>query len=256
MGEIGKEGFGFADLFRTSGRIFKKHFGTIAAIGFGIYLPIEAVLAAIVPEATGIKDAFEIMQVEALFEILLGTVAALVVMRLTANEINRESTRFGEVWKAAVRRYFSTVATTIAMNMVAMGLLFAAAPAFMAQQAYGEGPLKPVFFALIGASCIPAIMGLNYMSFYMQVPALREETGFHALKHSKSVVEGHFWKVAGYSILFLIGVEVFGSLNAIVPGAFAATLIGAAGDVVNLFFVMVATVLYLHLDRIRFGYEE
>jgi hypothetical protein len=97
VGQIGKEGFGFVDLFRTSGRIFAKHSGVIAAIGFGIYLPIEAVLAALVPEATGLKDAFEIMQVEALFEILFGTMAAVVVMRLTANEINGDSTRFGDV---------------------------------------------------------------------------------------------------------------------------------------------------------------
>jgi hypothetical protein len=229
--DIGKSDFGFRDLFRHSTRIFIQHLRPIALVGFAIYLPIESLMVAIAPsDVAGLKDQFEIMQVEALFELLLGTVAALVVIRLTANEISGDSTRFGDVWKAAARRYFSTVATTIAMNMVFLGLVF--------------------------LLVIPGLMGLVYMSFYLQVPALREETGFHALKHSKSVVEGHFWPVAGYSLLFLVSYELLASINTFVPVPWAAALLGAIGDVVNLYFVVAATVLYVHLDRSRFGYEE
>lgn len=228
--DLGKRDFGFRDVFGISWRIFVQHFRTVAIAGFGVYLPIEAFMAWVAPPVAGIKDQFEIMQVESLFEILFGTIAAVIVIRLTANAIDREPTSLAEVWKAAKRRYFSSVATTIAMNLVFLGLAI--------------------------LLLIPGLVGAVYMSFYLQVTALREDTGFHALKHSKRVVEGSFWRVTAYAVFFMVAYEGLASLNTFVPIPWLAVLLGGVGDVVNLYFTMATTVLYLHLDRTRFGYEE
>ena len=80
--------------------------------------------------------------------------------------------------------------------------------------------------------------------------------GFHALKHSKGIIEGRFWRVAGYALLFLIGSEGLTSLGSFAASPAGTIVLGAIGDMLNLFLVCVATVLYLHLDRTRFGFEE
>ena len=45
-------------------------------------------------------------------------------------------------------------------------------------------------------------------------------------------------------------------LNTLAPMPWLAVLLGAIGDVINLYFAMATTVLYLHLDRTRFGFDD
>ncbi len=229
--DIRREDFGLRDVLGTSARIYGKHFGPIAMVGLAIYLPIEAFMAWIAPASTGgFQSQFEVMEVEGIFDLLFGIIAALIVIRLTANAMDGGSTALADVWRQARRRYFSSVATTVAMNMVLLGL------------------------AVI--LVLPAVAGLVYMLFYLQVPALREETGFHALKHSKAVIEGRFWRVAGYAVLFGLGDLGLSFLGDLAPWPALGVALSALGQVLDLYLVVAATVLYLHLDRTRFGYDE
>src|SRR5688572_8123382 len=185
----------------------------IALIGFGIYLPIEVFMSRIAPaDVAGFKDQFEVLQVELIFELLFGMMASIFVVRLTANTIDGESTRFGDVWKSAMSRYFSSVATTIASQVVFWGL----------------------FVLLV----IPGLAGLVYMTFYLQVVVLRKETGFHALKQSKRIVEGRFWRVAGYALFFVVTAELLPWIDSFAPTPMLAVPIGACVSVVQLFFTI------------------
>ena len=228
--DITRRDFGFGDVFRISTRIYTEHFGKIAMIGIGIYLPIKALMAYLAPpDVSGVRDQFEVYMAEGIFDLLFGSIALLLVIRLTANAIDGAPTTLSHVWKQAKGRYFSFVAGMIAMQIVLLGLLF--------------------------LLVIPGLAGYVYMTFFMQVIALREETGFHALKQSKRVVEGSFWMVALYVLLFEVGAALL-FLDALAPSRGIGALLGTLGGVLSLYFIVVATVLYLRLERTRFGTES
>lgn len=212
-------------------RLFGRHAATFVPLAFLAYVPIELVAYRV---SAGEKDPLQSyitrLQVGSLLHLLIGMVPVILVIRLTANAVDGEPTRFGAVWQAARKRYLSAVPTAVACSLVVSGLMI--------------------------LLVIPGLLGLVYTAFFLQVPVLREDSGFRALKHSKAVVEGRFWRVAGYLLLLDGSKEVMLTLATgaedLYPGPWLAVLMPAAADVVALYFVVAWTLLYLRLDRTRF----
>lgn len=222
---------GLGGTLGLAARLFGRHIGTFGPLAFLAYLPIELVAYRVSADETDpVQIYITRLQVGGLLHLLIGMVAVILVVRLTANAVDGAPTSFGAVWRAAGKRYLSAVPTAVACSLVVSGLLV--------------------------LLVIPGLLGLVYTAFYLQVPVLREDSGFRALKHSKAIVEGRFWSVAGYMLLLDGGKELLLTLAAgmeqVYPAPWLAVVVPAAADVLGLYFVMAWTILYLRLERTRF----
>jgi uncharacterized membrane protein len=49
---------------------------------------------------------------------------------------------------------------------------------------------------------VPGIIFAVYWAFTQQIATLTDKSGRDAMKYSKELVKGRWWKVVGYSLLF------------------------------------------------------
>jgi hypothetical protein len=222
---------GVAEVVSTSLRVYRQCFGVIFVIGFLAFLPMEVLAVAFASKETDpFKAYLEDQMITMIPYYIIATVGFVATIRASANALRGEATDLRTVWRATSKRYFSSVATSIAWDLV----------------------LNILLFLLV----VPALAGAVYTAFSLQVVGLRQESGFYALRHSKALVEGHFWRVAGYVLVLFGGSELmsFGVHMLVdrIPSPWIGVPIATFADVLAQLATVAFTVLYLDLERTRF----
>lgn len=119
-----------------------------------------------------------------------------------------------------------------------------------------------VFFLLL--LIVPGVIFAVYYTFSTTAVALSGLSGMTALRHSKTLVAGRWWRVFGYSMALMLPVIGLsfaeGLLTAVLPGFTCPKWVSnLVLDLAILPAMVALTVLYLHLDarhRVRLAAGE
>lgn len=121
-----------------------------------------------------------------------------------------------------------------------------------------------ILFLLFLLLFIPGLIWSVYYIFAIHIVVLRGKINMDALRYSKALVKGRWWKVFGYSILVgLISLglgAVMGLLSSpftlIGLGGVFDLLVGLASKIISGYFTVVTTILFLNLDYLDNGYHK
>ncbi len=221
-------------ILSDSWKVFQGRFQDIAIAALAVSVPVNVILAFLPqqdPEA-GFVDVYAIGAAVgfALLAGLAGTIAVLATMLIAEKAQQGENV----TWEAALRhglsRWFASFWTNLLAGIMLVGL----------------------FLLLI----VPGAIFAVYWSFVMAAVGLRSMEGMAAIRYSKSLVKGRWWKTFGYLIVFgLLGAlcgGIVGGLFGMFPVSRVTQIV--SNSVVSLiaaFFNVVSTIFFLRFEANR-----
>lgn len=112
------------------------------------------------------------------------------------------------------------------------------------------------FVILLGLSLLLIVPGIIYSFYYifmLQAVALRDKDGMEALKYSKTLVEGQWWRIFWISIGIGIILSIFNGLITFLPGRVSGNpYYSIIPSLISLYiagiFGIVVTVLFINVD--------
>ena len=186
---IRRRGFSLGNMLSGSWAICKGHFTTILAITLIIYIPINFVLS-LLPNDTlidgqGLGGSGQYLQLAQALEALFGVLAIMAIAFVVEHSLTGESIGYRKALRLSFSRWGSVIGTSMLAGLILLGLTL----------------------LLI----VPGIIWGVYYTFFVYVVALRSEGGKSALDYSKSLVKGHWWKVAGITAVLatLVGISAW-----------------------------------------------
>ena len=226
--------FTFKDIFTMSWGLFTTHFTAIATITLIVYIPINIILffIPVEPDFAGFRVYFRVIQ---LFELFIGILATMATAYLVQQAIDGKEIQPKEAFVKAISRWGASVGTHILMSIFLVGLLI--------------------------LLVVPAIVFYVYWIFVSFVIVLKDKTGNEALRYSKQLVTGQWWRVTGYAlvlgVLALLASFVVGIFHFFVPiHIVTSVLVDTSIDIVISFFIVAWTVFFLHVDRVKISEEK
>jgi len=109
---------------------------------------------------------------------LVGVLSTLAIAYVVKMKIDGQAISFSQAWEKAVSKWMTTLGT---------GIL--------------EGIFAVLLFLLL---IVPGIIFSVYWMFATYAVVLQDKSGEGALKYSKAIVQGRWWKVLGYSLVFIL----------------------------------------------------
>lgn len=231
-----KKELSVVEILSTSWDIFKDHFQTIAVITLLIYIPIE-ILYEYIPSPPVLTDiaqpwgeAFQDLRKTSILEGLIGIVATMGIALITKEALKKKEMSVEESLKTALVRWPYALGTSLIMGLFLLGLLL----------------------LLI----VPGIIYAVYWQFAILAVVLSGVSGTKALKYSKSMVAGRWWKTLRYSLVFgvltLLTAMALGSGYAFIPeGSLLEKTYDVVLNVPLSYFSVVAAVFFLHFEATK-----
>ncbi|MBM7623670.1 hypothetical protein [Sporohalobacter salinus] len=228
--KIRQNKFSLKEVIKTSWRIYKNKFRTILLITLCIYVPIN-ILLFIIRQAYPQMELRTYMDIIRLLEAIIGVIAVMGVTYVVKEYINDKDIGFN----VATGKAFSNwrrVFWTKFLGGIIVGLLT---------------------LVLI----IPGVIWFVYYSFAIQIVILKNESGKNALDYSKDLVKGDWWRIFLIWI-FRIGISIgLGFLLSFFSSNILIDLItDTFMDIVDIYFVVIMTVMCLNLDFIKNTYVK
>ncbi len=161
---------------------------------------------------------------------LLGGVLAPLAIAIAIRAIeNNKPIDYKQAFQKAIQRWTSAIITLIIMGLC----------------------LIVLYIALV----IPGIIFTVFWSFAVFAVALNYKNGFEALRYSKSLVTGKWWKVFGYLIVFGL-LSLVAGIVATLPllpySNYVMDIIrGIVGDIINSYFIVVMVLWFFQLEKSR-----
>ena len=120
-------------------------------------------------------------------------------------------------------------------------------------------PLVVLTFLLFLCFIIPGIIFSIFWTFAFYVAILSDKSGWSAMKYSKEIVDGRWWKTFGYSfvfgvILFIISISFFAPIalyTSLISEFVFVFLINVLSDIFTSFSLVVYTVFYLNFEATK-----
>jgi hypothetical protein len=176
------------------------------------------------------------LRVNSLLEATLGILATMAIAWFVKIRLDGKTITFEKALSKALSRWLPAIGTNIVMGIFLVGLFL-------------------LFIA-------PGVIFIVYWSFAMMVVLFEDKSFLHALKFSKAVVEGRWWRTLGILLAFSILSAVFGGFAAIPSYAMTFLL----GDVISqpfivitdtiidlavAYFTIASTIFYLNMRETR-----
>lgn len=224
------------EMLDTALTLFKKHFQDILIITLIVYIPINIILEFVpVPEITSTEEFITSLRlnlrVMQLLEGLIGIIAAMAVIYVTAQSIKGKIIGWKEALQFSLSRWVPQFTTGIMQNVFLIGL----------------------FLLLI----VPGIIFGVFWAFTFQIVTLRDKKWRAALAESKSIVQGRWWSIFGFFVLFFI-IELIAGLvvSALIMFFPDQSVLNVATnllfDIVSHYFVVLGTVFFLNAEQTKF----
>lgn len=227
--EIYQHQFSIGKILSMSWNLFKENFKSIFFITLIIYIPINFILF-FVPIGEGVSGLKQYMNVARLLESLIGIISTMAIAYIIKNRIDGTLIDFKAGLQKAFSSWASAIITSLLLGIFVLGLSL----------------------LLI----VPGIIYYVFWSFALFVVVLKGISGNKALDYSKTIVEGRWWTVFGYSIAFgLLSAAVAfvaGFLTIFLPGNIVTTVLGdTLIDLVLSFFIVVSTIFFINFDATK-----
>lgn len=231
---VSNSGVAITGILSDAWKVFQERFQDIAVATLIIAFPLNVILA-LSPKADIQGQAIDwsvtgVALVVGLATAFAGMIATVGTMLIAEKGLMGEAVS----WQAALRhgasRWFASFWTNLLAGIMLIGL----------------------FLLLI----VPGIVFAVYWSFVMAIVALRGMEGMEAIRHSKSLVKGRWWKTFGYLIVFgLLGAVCAG----LIGGAFGFLPESRATDImanllaslVSAFFNVVSAIFFVRFEATR-----
>lgn len=227
--EIYKKQFSIGKILQESWKRFTENFQLILIITLIVYIPINIILSfvPIGESAESFKLYFRIIQI---LEGLVGIIATMAIAYAIKNKIDGKSISVSDALKKSLSRWGAAIGTNIILVIFLLGLTL----------------------LLI----VPGIIFYVYWIFVIFVVILSDKSGKDALDHSKQIVKGRWWTVAGYSIVFGILGFIVGIIG-VIPYLFLPEnfLTNIATDtliyILYSFFIVASTIFFINFDATK-----
>ncbi|MBW2990664.1 hypothetical protein KY348_03080 [Candidatus Woesearchaeota archaeon] len=247
---IYKKEYNIGEILSDAWTIYSKNFKLILLIILCTYLPltiISEIISLQVPVSADPVLTFNwgLIGIQILIALLM-LIVTLAIAFVVKFRAEGEEIDLSKAITNAFSRWFPVIGTSILMGIFLIGL----------------------FILLI----VPGIIFSVYWIFTIYIVALNNKSGLEALKHSKAIVKGRWWKVVGYGFVFgLIALAVvFPVLAVSAPIILLATMIGKSviltsvlnivfgviAYVISAFFTVVYVVFFLNFDKNRVGNKK
>lgn len=186
---VNERKLGFFEILGEGLKIFLFRFVDISLIALGSFVPTSLLLVFLSERLSSQETAIDAVSLFAslllLFsQVVISIVASMSIAIITEKVVNNRHISMVEAIKYAASKWGGAVTTSLFASVIIFGLTL----------------------LLI----IPGIIYWTYYVFVLYAVALRDKYGNEALKYSKILVEGQWWRVFG--ILLGIGV-IFAIVN-------------------------------------------
>lgn len=243
--------FSIKEMFEFSWKFFTKNWQELLTLIVVVYLPftiayawLTSWMASYAEDLTkqGVSGSFPSISIGLILGIIIAYIAIIIVMTLmsmaatifVADRIAGKMTTWQDSYSRALKRLPIAIGT-----MLLMGVL-----------------LLLLTFLLV----IPAIIFSVFWTFAIYVVTLKDMAWMAALRDSKKIVQGRWWTVVGYSIVFAVIASLVGSAISLVvsipfmllKNVFITSLITQLASVVVVaYFIVLSIVFYLNFDANR-----
>jgi hypothetical protein len=211
---------------------YAKNFTNILVIVFLIYFPINLIVSLLpVADAVILQDFDQFvtyMRVVQFLEVFVAVVATISVTKLVEASLQGQAITWQQSLKHAFSRWFVVVLTSLIGGVIL------------------------IWWTLL--LIIPGIIWMVYYSFAIYVVTLRGISGNAALKYSKSIVKGQWWRVFGYHFVLLLMVVVIGGvyglfLSLLPDNSLVEVVAVTVADLLDMLFITMCVVFFLNNDR-------
>lgn len=227
--EIYQKQFSIGRILSESWKMFIENFQVILIITLVVYIPINIILSLVPIDDSmeGFKLYLRIMQI---LEGLIGIIATMAIAYAIKNKLEGKVVNAAEALKKALSRWGAAVGTNIMLGIFLLGLTL----------------------LLI----VPGIIYYVYWIFVSLVVVLNDKSGKDALDYSKKIVEGRWWRVAGYSIVFAMLGIIVGVVVSIpywfLPENFLINIVtDTLIDILFSFFIVALTIFFINFDATK-----
>lgn len=225
------------ELMHNTWEMMKKNAKAIILLGAIVYLPLNALstilatrVESLTPDNLG---AFTWLFTGNLFLALLlfalaGVLVPLGIVAIVRASIDGTTLTFQDALRAATNHWLVGIKTTLLMGIL----------------------LIPLMFLLV----IPAIIFAIFWAFAVYVVMDDKLSGYSALKYSKFVVQGHWWKVLGNLLIMGLVAGIVGSIVSIPFSTenVVSQIIGATiTSIVSMYSLVGAYLLYRNLKSLK-----
>jgi hypothetical protein len=224
LDHINQREFGLSDVIKNGWSVFCQQFKTIAILMLIVSLPVS-IINYVMPE-----HILKLNYVEysiTIVELFLSIIGELGIIFLVDNVLKKEPVQMG--WGDAINKSLTRFGTCAITSLLA-GLII-------------------LGFCLLFV--IPAIIPIVNYIFIMQVVALRGLRTKNALKYSRSLVKGRWWKIFWINLVLFLMVMVISSLleyvSIVLPKVFKIAIY-AVSNIVEGGFTVATTILFLNLE--------
>ena len=233
--EITVKEYTIGQIFSESWRIFKEHFQIIALVTLVVYIPINIIIFLIPLDALmsqeGALRGFRVyMRMIQILEGLIGIIATMAITYIVKVAGDGGSVTLAQAFKKSLSRWPAAIWTSIIAGFFLLGLTL--------------------------LLVVPGIIYSVYWSFILYVVIVNEKSGLIALKYSKTLVKGRWWKIVGFSSVFalvgFVAVMISGIPNYFLPENIAVTVTTYTfTDIVAAYFTVVSAIFYLNVDATK-----
>lgn len=234
MSDLTSHQLQLGDLFRHAWEIFSKNFQSIALITIIINLPLNLISALLASRAASTTSFAGVsagaLGIMALLSALLGVIIPLGIVFIVQSGLNGQRVDYQAALRSAFERWGAGVITSFLMVILLILLaILLIVPA--------------VIFGVFWAFAIYAVMD-------------EKLSGMAALKQSKGVVQGRWWKVFGNLIAFgvVAGIaswivnQIFGILPS---NVFVTAIASTISSIATSFSLVGGYLLYRNLKAVR-----
>lgn len=240
---IFKTPYSIGDILSHSWKLFTENFTTILIIILFVYIPLNVLLKGLTAAFVTSTEPLEILMVEIrwlqFLEAIIGILAILAITWLVKTKLEGKNIGWRECLGKAFQKWPAAFGTNILKAVFLIGL----------------------FILLI----VPGVIFSIYWLFVIYIVVFHDKAFIEALKHSREIVKGRWWKVFGYSlVLGLISLVVALGVGAIIgiPSIFIgeSVIIDIVTAVIlNIFlsyFLVAGVVFFVNFDNNRVSKVE
>lgn len=231
---IYKQRYTLGMILSEAWKLFTTHFKTILIIILIVYIPVNIILSLVPVESLGEGNPAQTfssyLRIIQLTEAVFGIVATMAIAFGVNKILKHQTVDYKEALKEAVHRWPVALGTGIIEAIFLLGLML----------------------LLI----VPAIIYGVYWSFSIFAIVFHNKSFRDALRYSKEVVQGRWWRVFGVLFVFgilslLVGMAV-AIVFAFLPDHFIVTIISdTAIDIITSFFTVATVLFFINLDHVR-----
>ncbi|MEZ4734405.1 MAG: hypothetical protein R3E79_45520 [Caldilineaceae bacterium] len=224
------------DLFMEGWRLYNANLTNILGVVLCVYIPINLVLALLPADVRLLEDSPQGVQLYnnlvQLLEFFIGIIATMGIAAIVEKAVHGETLSWDAALRHGLARWPSAIGTGLLTGLILLGLTL----------------------LLI----IPGLIWSIYYAFWIYVVALRDMGGRTALRYSKSLVQGQWWRVFGaFFVIGLVGLVVVLTvtflLHLIASNPLADFIINTVVNVIGAFFLVVTVLFFLNTDYVQNG---